>query len=118
MISSIQNTVSALKAHEKKMEVVANNVANVQTEGFSKSRADFKAGAGGSIDIEVNVVSNSAPPPISDENGFTMEIVMTNNVDLSEEIPQAMITEKGYEANVKVLKTEDEMVGTLLDMIG
>ncbi|MBW2643832.1 MAG: hypothetical protein JRC89_10800 [Deltaproteobacteria bacterium] len=39
MISSVRSTLSALNAFDKKMDVIANNVANVETEEFKKSRA-------------------------------------------------------------------------------
>jgi flagellar hook protein FlgE len=116
MISAINNTISSMKAQEKKMATIANNVANSSTQDFSKTKTEFEPGKGGSLKVNIDVVNNPPPPPPNGDR-YTMEITLSSG-DLSEDIPEAMITEKAYEANAKVLKTEDEMMGTMLDMIG
>jgi flagellar hook protein FlgE len=40
------------------------------------------------------------------------------NLNLRKKIPEMMITQRTYEANLKVLQTEDNMLGTLLGTIG
>jgi flagellar hook protein FlgE len=42
----------------------------------------------------------------------------TSNVDLAEEIPNLMVTKRAYQANLKTIETQDEMLGSLLDTIG
>ena len=42
MAVSLSNAVSGLKAHQTKMDVIANNVANVNTNGFKASTVTFK----------------------------------------------------------------------------
>jgi flagellar basal-body rod protein FlgC len=51
------------------------------------------------------------------ENGKTVE-KETSNVDLAEEIPNLMVTKRAYQANLKTIETQDEMLGSLLDTIG
>ncbi|MBU0728243.1 MAG: flagellar hook protein FlgE [Proteobacteria bacterium] len=41
-----------------------------------------------------------------------------SNVELAEELPNLMITKRSFQANLKVLKAEDEMLGSLLDIKG
>jgi flagellar basal-body rod protein FlgC len=41
----------------------------------------------------------------------------TSNVNLEEELPDMMVTQRTYEANLKVLQTQDKMLGTLLDIL-
>lgn len=41
MLRSMFSAVSGLKAHQTKMDVIANNVANVSTAGFKKSSIQF-----------------------------------------------------------------------------
>ena len=38
-------------------------------------------------------------------------------VDLTEEIPGMIIDQRGFEANLKVIKTREEMLGSILDII-
>ena len=39
-------------------------------------------------------------------------------VNLEEEFPEMMVTQRTYEANLKALQTRDKMIGTLLDATG
>ena len=41
MIKGISSAISALKAFEKKLGASANNIANIETQGFKKSRSSF-----------------------------------------------------------------------------
>jgi flagellar hook protein FlgE len=41
----------------------------------------------------------------------------TSNVSLEEELPNMMVTQRTYEANLQVLKTQHEMLGTTLDIM-
>jgi flagellar hook protein FlgE len=44
MISPFDSGISALSAFSAKMNVTANNVANVDSDGFKKSRTTLKEG--------------------------------------------------------------------------
>jgi len=117
MLSSMSSAVSAITGFERKMAVTSNNVANSQTDGFKKSRADLIEGETGGVEIEITQVNTPGPIVTVQENGVAVEKEMSN-VDLAEEIPQTILTKTGYDANLKVLKTQDEMLGTLLDIFG
>jgi flagellar hook protein FlgE len=41
MLGSMYSAVSGLSAHQKKMDVIGNNIANVNTYGFKSSRVSF-----------------------------------------------------------------------------
>jgi flagellar hook protein FlgE len=117
MISAISSAVSAINAFDKKMAVISNNVANSQTDGFKKSRADLKEGESGAVEVDISVVDTPGPMITVEENVGITEKEMSN-VDLAEEIPRTIIAQTGFEANLKMLNTQDEMLGTLLDMFG
>ena len=42
MIRSLWTAASGMAAQKLNMDVIANNLANVNTSGFKKSRADFQ----------------------------------------------------------------------------
>jgi len=117
MISALSSAVSAINAFDKKMAVVSNNVANAQTEGFKKSRADLKEGEAGAVEVDISVIDTQGPTISVEKNGGIVKKEMSN-VDLAEEIPQTILAQTGFEANLKMIKTEDEMMGTLLDVFG
>ena len=117
MISAVNSTVSALQAYKTQMEVTSNNVANVNTDGFKKSKATLKEGHNGGVQVDVNRVDTPGSRYREIENDQMVE-KETSNVDLAEEFPQMMVTQHAYEANMKVLQAQDKMLGATLDILG
>ena len=117
MISAVNSTVSALQAYKTQMDVTSNNVANVNTDGFKKSTASLKEGRNGDVQVDVKRVDTPGHryQELADDRMVEKE---TSNVDLAEEFPQMMVTQRAYEANMKVLQTQDKMLGTTLDILG
>ena len=116
MISSISNNLSALKAFGTGLGVKANNIANSNSENFKKSRAINTEGENGEVRTEIRKVDpENELPGVNPENN-TSE-TQPSNVDLTEEIPGMIIDQRGFEANLKVIKTRDEMLGSVLDII-
>jgi flagellar hook protein FlgE len=116
MISSINSTVSALQAYVKQLGVTANNIANVNTEGYKKYQAVLEEGPFGDVQLEVNRVDSPGYPLRRYEDGQWSEKQMSNT-QLTEEIPDLMIAQRAYEANLKTVKTQDHMLGSLLDIV-
>ena len=117
MISSAESPLSALKAFEKKMDVIANNVANVETEAFKKRRAALVEGPENSVRVEVTQPEEPGPTVVQVTDGQVEEKEMSN-VDLAEEIPQSIIALRGYQANLAAIRTHDEMLNSILDIVG
>jgi len=117
MIPAVNGTLSALQAYKKSMGVTANNIANVNTEGFKKSRATMNEGVNGGLEVAVNKV-NTPGHRYQEIDGDQMVDRETSNVNLEEEIPDLMVIQRTYEANLKVLQTRDKMLGTTLDIMG
>lgn len=117
MISALSNAVSALGAFGKKMGVIADNVANVNSEGFKKSRALLQEAEPGGVRVVISRVETPGPVVVEQTSEGTEQRELSN-VHLEEEIPNALLTEKMFAANTKVVKTEEEMIGSVLDIIG
>jgi flagellar basal-body rod protein FlgC len=117
MISSPKSTLSALNAFDKKMDVIANNVANVETEGFKKSRATLVEGPENSVKVEITHPEDPGPTVVEVKDGKIEEKEMSN-VDLTEEIPQSIVAQRGYEVNLAAIRTHDEMLNSILDIVG
>jgi flagellar hook protein FlgE len=116
MTFSIQSTLSAIQAFGTKMGVTANNIANAETEEFKKSEATLVEGP--NEDVEVEITQSDEPGPVVNEatDGQSTEKEMSN-VDLAEEIPQTTIAQRGYEANLAALRTQDDMLKSIIDII-
>ena len=117
MISALNGTVSALRAFVTKLGVTADNIANVNTDGFKRKRATLNEDHNGGVRVEINKDDSPGLRYDAFEDGKKVE-KETSNVDLTEEIPNLMLTKRAYQANLKTLDTQEEMLGSLLDIVG
>ena len=116
MVNGINSALSGLLAHEKKLEVSSNNVANINTDDFKKSRATLQEEANGGVTVDIQKVETPGSP-IPYNEGENQTSSETSNVDYAEEAVSVMTTSHGFEANLKTIEAEDEMLGSLLDIM-
>jgi flagellar basal-body rod protein FlgC len=117
MMDGVGITLSALRGFEKKTAVTTNNVANVESDGYKSRCAVLSEGTGGGVDVEISVTDDPGPVRVVQE-GDTVKQVEISNVDLAREMPEASLSGTYHAANLKVLSARDEMLGTVLDMVG
>jgi flagellar hook protein FlgE len=115
MLSAIHTVLSGLAAYAKHVEVTAHNVANVNTNGFKKSRTEFVAMETGGI-LPVIQKNESSGPAILNDMGYDPAQVELSNIDPGEETVNLIIGQRGFEANLHALKTADETLGRILDI--
>jgi len=99
------------------MGVTANNVANLESENFKKSRAVLTEGAQKEVRVEIEKIETSGPIVSEIKDGKVVEKELSN-VDLVEEIPQTIIAQRSFEANLKSIQTQEETLDSLFDIIG
>lgn len=116
MISGIHSALSGLQAYSLATEGTANNVANMNTNGFKKDRVTFSAQSPQGVSATVDKVNTSG--------GYAMELsnqgeqmVELSNVDLGQEVPAMMINQAAFNANIKTLQTADQMTQSLLYIV-
>ncbi len=123
--------VSGLRAQSRRLEVSANNVANLRSlglhpdpaqakpEAFVPARTAFTAAAHGGVEAKAVPVS---PPaylafepnvPDADRDG----LVPRPNVSLEREFVDQIQALRLFQANVQVIQTQDRMLGALLDIV-
>jgi flagellar hook protein FlgE len=117
MIDGTYAASLALNAFSKSLAVTSNNVANMQTNGYKKSRAILKEGQNGGVEVSTQKIDTpgSLIPYEEVSHGQEKE---TSNVDLAEEIIHMMLAQRGYEANTKSLEVQNEMHDTIIDIVG
>jgi flagellar hook protein FlgE len=116
MISAIGNTISALNAYGTGLNVKANNIANADSENYKKSRATYLEGENGDVTVDISKIGLESEL-LAMSGTDTITEPQPSNVELAEEIPGIMIDQKGFEANLSVIKTKDQMLGSILDII-
>ncbi len=131
MSSVFDIAVSGLRAQSRRLEVSADNIANVLSLGvhpdpalakpaaFAPQRAAFVSKAYGGVEVKAVPVT---PPaylslqpnhPDADADG----LVPLPNVALEREMVEQILALRMFEANVKVIQTQDRMLGALLDIV-
>lgn len=116
MITAVSSTLSSLQAHNRKMSATADNVANVNTNGFKRNQAVLAEGASGDVQLHLRRDRTPAPldPLAPDAPGIEKEL---SNVELADEMSAMVPTEIGYKANLETIRTRDDMLGSLLDTL-
>lgn len=117
MVTSIHSNTSALKAFSKQLSVSANNVANIHSDGFKKSRAINTQGENGQVNTTITRV-NTPGPLVEDPLSETGEPKELSNTDIVEELTNQIVIKHGFAANVKVIQTYEKTIGSLIDLIG
>ena len=115
MIDAIHSSLSGLTAFSTQIDVIARNVANLNTDGFKKSRTEFVAGETGGVRSAIQK-NETAGPVILNDRGYGPAQLELSNVDLAEETVNRIVAQRGFEANLKTLKTTDDMLGHILDI--
>jgi flagellar basal body rod protein FlgG len=115
MISAIHTALSGLAAFGKQIEVVAQNVANINTDGFKKSRTEFVEIPTGGVLPVVEKDESSGPTVLRDTGGHHT-MVQLSNVDLGEETMQQIAAQRSLEANLQTLRMGDALLGSILDI--
>ena len=113
MISAFSNSVSGIQAALKLQSVSANNIANSSTDGFKSDVAVVEAEDNGGV--KVTITKNTEPGVVHDRgDGAEIE---SSNVDIASEITNQISSKSFLQANVAAIKTTDEMLGSLLDIL-
>ena len=98
---NIQNNIASINSHQSLLNTNANNIANVNTDGFIPK--DTKISNTGN-----SVTSNTAT---ASDTGSTH-----SQTNLAKELTQQIIAQDTTSLNVSAIKTQDEMLGSLLDI--
>ncbi len=124
------SNIQALSALRTEMAVTANNIANVSTQGFNPSRTHLETGPGGQ-GVRISAIQEEAiqgpfvpasggPAPSSPANTPPANMPMFvegSGTDMIRETVAMMQTENAYAANAVAIRTQDELAGTLLDLM-
>ena len=116
MISACSGSISALFAFGKKMAVIANNVANSQSDGFRKSRTVLTESPVKGVSAEAMIIESQGNLAYGEKEGKE-SVRKISNVDLSQEISHSLLTKRYYQANLRVITVKEEMSESLLDII-
>lgn len=126
MTDAISSAQSALGALSTAMAATANNVANANTDGYKSQEAQLTTGPDGqgvqvagirrdesSGGLNPTMVSGVNAAGVYEPSAGPSEM---SNVDLARQTVNMVEASRAFEANVAVIRTADDMAGTLLDL--
>jgi len=88
---------SALSAYGTMQAVAANNIANVNTDGYKPARTVLREEPRGGVSADV------------EKSG--------DEVDISREALDMILAKTGFKAGAKIIQADQEMQQTLLDIL-
>ena len=122
----MMENVQALQAISYSQQVAANNVANMNTNGFHSSRVEFETGPDGQGVQEQGSYENTSAGPlvpggeyVEIDGGQRYEemLVEGSNTDLATEMVQMIENEHAFAANAAALHTSMDMTGVIINMM-
>jgi flagellar basal-body rod protein FlgC len=126
--------LSGLNAASRRLQVSASNVANAQSVGalpnadgtvpagapqaYAPLELVQTASAGGGVQTSVTTVTPSTTAVFDPQASFANQdgLVASPNVDLAQEFVGQLLASYSYAANATVLKADDRMTQSLLDI--
>lgn len=107
----------ALQVHSVGMQVAAHNIANISTDEFRPQVATYATGSRGN-GVELESVRQPDLAMGSQKAGLVNPLTgkQASGTDLAGEMVHMIATQHGFDANAAVIRTADEMTGTLLNI--
>ena len=118
MSDAFSSAILGISSNATRAAVTANNIANANTPGFKASHVTAESSSSGRQ--ETHITESTEPGsllPRIDGLPEGSELKETSNVDLAEEFVQLQISEHVYSASAAVIRTQGEILGTVIDML-
>ena len=130
MIESFGIALSGLNAVSKKLNNTANNVANqfstLSNINGETVKTPYKPQDVNNVSLEPGGVTTNTRPtepgsiPVYDPENSAADadgITQYPNVDPEKEVVNQLVDKNEFKANLNVIKTQDKMLGDLLDIL-
>ncbi|MET3116755.1 flagellar hook protein FlgE [Undibacterium sp. GrIS 1.8] len=106
-ISALQTGLSGLQSYQRALDSSAHNIANANTNGFQPQQVQFQEATNGGVNSSITSFSNSS--------GATAPSA-TSGTDLATELVQSLEYKAGFDFSAKIVKTADQVLGTLFNI--
>lgn len=115
MLGGIYASLSGLAGAQTKIVTAAHNTANANTEGFKKQRVTFKEVHPQGVEATVDTIDTPGPVLLQ-EHDNRLVATEQSNVDLGEEAINLLLGKRLYEANLRTLDIQNQVLGNVLDI--
>jgi len=115
VLSGFASALSGIQAGGRILAVGAHNIANAQTENFKGTRTILEESSAGGVIVTLEKDNRPGPQLSTGDDPFTFR--QRSNVELEEELIHTLEATRIIEANLASLRTQDKVLGSLLDII-
>ena len=115
MSGSVLNIgTTSLKAYQRALDSTSHNIANANTTGFQPQQANFQETIASGVIVNISQNGTIA----SSATGKQLSDVSTeaSATDLATELVNSIQYKAGFDFSAKIVKTTDEILGTLIDI--
>ncbi len=107
----------AIQTNFTKLQASANNIANLNSDGYKNQRVNIEAGPNDTPTTRIAVDPSPGPSRMElNREGEMVEVEMSN-VDLATEYVNSMEASQAIKANLKTIQTAAELLGEIIDQL-
>src|SRR4051812_48669145 len=99
MLSSLNTSLSGLNAFQQQLSIAANNLANVNTDGFKQSQTVLESVNPQGVIATSKKLELSGPLALEPE-ADGVSLVEKSNVDVSQEMTSLLTAQRAYQLNL------------------
>lgn len=99
---NISSNASSIQANQTLLNNSAHNIANLSSEGFIPSDGKTVSAEGGTVKADLSGAADTGS--------------MHSQTNLAKEIPNLISLENSVDVNAAAIRTQDAILGTLLDI--
>lgn len=114
MVSGIHIALSGLQSMTRRLGATGHNTANALSTGFKRQRVLSAEAAGGGVET---TVETEAAPGLVVTDPATGETRELSNPNLAQDVIDLITSLRGAEANIQSLKAQDELIGSIIDIV-
>lgn len=109
----VSNNVTAARISTTSLQASANNLANLNTEGFQAKQITQSTGPGGE-GLQAHVSPTTAPAPVIFRDG---QLRAQSNTEVTREAVTHMTAAAAFKANLGVMQVQDSLTEAILDVV-
>ena len=107
--------LSGIQAGGRLLGASTHNIANAQTDNFKRTQTTLEESSAGGVIVSLSRDNRPGPQLPTGDDPFTFR--QGSNVDLEEELIHTLEATSIIEANLASIRTQDKVLGSLLDVL-
>ena len=115
-ISSLGSGLSGMIANAKALDSSANNIANSSTNGYRPEVANFEERSPNGVTVNISQAGAAAASGATASSSSSSSSEAPSGTDLTSDTVNSIQYANAFKLNAQVVKTADQVLGTLVDL--